>query len=68
VGEQIAFWLFGLALGGAITVAVGKSLVDDHGRKVIPALVAAGVVLGVLIGWALSGYIDYVRYSATIRQ
>jgi hypothetical protein len=67
VTERIVLWLFGFALGVALAVAVGRALMANHGRKVIPGVCVSAVVLGLLLGWALNGYIDYVRASATMR-
>jgi hypothetical protein len=65
--ERVAYWIFGLLLSGALTAAVGKTLVSEHGRKVIPALCAFAVLLGLLLGWAIDGYIAYVQASAEAR-
>ena len=65
--EQIAYWIFGLGLGAAVAIAIGKPLVEERGRQLIPAVVAGGVVVGALLGWAINGYIDYVRSSQTTR-
>lgn len=65
--ETIAYWVFGFALSGALAIALGKPLFEEHGRRVIPVVVVAAVVLGASLGWAINGYIDYVRTSATTR-
>jgi hypothetical protein len=63
----LAYWVFGILLSGALTVAVGRSLVAEHGRKWVPALCVFALLFGLLIGWAINGYIDYVNASATMR-
>ena len=67
MNEEIAYWVFGFALSGAIAIAVGKPLVEERGRRVIPLVVAAALILGASLGWAINGYIDYVRSAATTR-
>jgi hypothetical protein len=67
LSEAFAYWLFSLALSAAMTVAVGRNLVAEHGRRVIPILVVTAVCAGLLLGWALDGYIAYVRASAEMR-
>jgi hypothetical protein len=64
--EAVAYWTFGLILGGAIAAGIGKSLVAERGRKIVPSLAAAGVILGVALGWAINAYVAYVRASATL--
>jgi hypothetical protein len=66
MAERLAYWAFGLILAAAATVGAGKGLIADRGRKVIPALVAAALFLGLVFGWAINAYIDYVRSSATM--
>jgi hypothetical protein len=60
--------LIGFLLSAGITTAIGTSLVADHGRRVIPWLCATAVALGILFGWAITGFIAYVQLSATTRQ
>jgi hypothetical protein len=64
VSEHLAYWAFGLALSAALTVAVGRSLVGERGAGVIPALCVFALLFGLLLGWAIDGYIAYVRFSA----
>jgi hypothetical protein len=64
LSERLAYWLFGIALSGALTIAVGRSLVPERTPKVIFALCAVALLMGLVIGWAINGYIDYVRASA----
>jgi hypothetical protein len=64
VSEELGFWLFGMALSAAMTAAVGQSFVHERGRRVIPALCIVALLLGLLIGYALNGYIAYVSASA----
>jgi hypothetical protein len=64
MSEPVAYWLFGVALSCALTFAVGRTLVAERGWKVIPALAAFALLFGLLVGWAINGYIAYVRASA----
>jgi hypothetical protein len=63
VGERLVYLVFGVALSAALTFAVGRSLVLERGPKIIPALCAFGLLFGLLLGWAIDGYIAYVRAS-----
>jgi hypothetical protein len=67
VNEQLVYLLFSVGLSAAITVAIGRNLVTERGRKVIPILVVIALCVGLLLGWALDGYIGYVRASAEMR-
>ncbi|HZV77047.1 MAG TPA: hypothetical protein VFF63_04715 [Candidatus Babeliales bacterium] len=67
MSEATAYWLFGLALGAALTAAIGRNFIDERGAKAIPALCAVALLLGLLIGWAINGYVAYVRASAELR-
>jgi hypothetical protein len=64
VNERLGYWLLGLALSGALTTAIGRTFVEDRGPKVIPILCAVALLLGLLFGWAIDGYVAYVRASA----
>ena len=64
--ETVAYWIFGFGLGGAIAAGIVKPLVAERGRKIVPPLSVAGVVLGAVLGWAINAYIAYVRASATL--
>jgi hypothetical protein len=66
VTEAIAYWAFGLVLGGAIAAGIGRPLVAERGTKVIPPLAIAGTLFGVALGWAINVYIAYVHASATL--
>lgn len=64
MSEAVAYYLFAIALSAALTAAIGKSFVLEHGRKVIPALCVTALLFGLLLGWAINGYLAYVRASA----
>jgi hypothetical protein len=64
VSERFAYRIFGVALSTALTFAVGRSLVVERGPKIVPVLCACALLLGLLFGWAIDGYIAYVRASA----
>ncbi|MFY9720405.1 MAG: hypothetical protein WAK16_12265 [Candidatus Cybelea sp.] len=67
MSERVAYWVFSLALSAGITIAVGRNFVTEHGRRVIPILLITALCAGLLLGWALDGYIGYVRASAEMR-
>jgi hypothetical protein len=64
--EHIVYWIFGLLLGCAATVAIGRPMIAERGRRIVPVLAACGIAAGVLCGWAINAYVDYVRASATL--
>lgn len=64
MSEAIAYYVFSLALSAAIAVALGRSLIVSHGTKIVPSLCALALLFGLLLGWAVNGYIAYVRESA----
>jgi hypothetical protein len=53
-----------MALSAALTTAVSRGFVLERGRKVVPALCVFALVFGLLLGWAINGYLAYVRASA----
>jgi uncharacterized membrane protein YraQ (UPF0718 family) len=67
VSERLAYWAFGFVLAGAMAVAIGRSLVAEHGRRIVPGLTLAAILAGLLFGWAIDGYVAYIRASAQTR-
>jgi len=65
--EIAGYWIFALALAAAISFGIGKPLVAECGKKVIPPLAISGILLGAALGWAINTYIAYVHASATLR-
>jgi hypothetical protein len=63
MGERIAYWIFGVALSSALTVAIGAPIVAQHGRRILPLLWAGALLFGLIFGWAIDGFIGYVRLS-----
>ncbi|HEX4013575.1 MAG TPA: hypothetical protein VHX17_06765 [Candidatus Cybelea sp.] len=64
MSERFAYWAFGFVLAASTTVAIGRNLVAEHGRRIVPGLALLAIVAGLLFGWAIDGYIQYVRASA----
>lgn len=64
--EAVAYWIFGFALAGALSVGIGKPLVAECGQKVIPPVAIAGALLGAALGWAITTYIAYVHASSAL--
>ncbi len=67
MSERAAYWLFGILLSAAITVALGRGLIKERGMKILPLLCGVALAFGLIFGWAINGYIDYVRASAEMR-
>jgi len=64
MSERLALWLFAIALSAALTFAVGRGLGLERGPKLTAGLCAVALLFGLLLGWAINGYIAYVRASA----
>ena len=64
---------FGLAISGALTIAIGNAWVREHRNGVwtIPMLASAGAVaiaFGLVVGWSLVQYFILVAASAAGRM
>jgi len=67
------FYGFGLAIAIAIALAIGNAWVRDHRNGVwtvpmVLGLLAAAIVAGITIGWALVLYYAFYVASATGRM
>jgi hypothetical protein len=67
VSQHAVFWVVGMIVGCALGGATGQSFVQEHGRRLIPLFVVLALAAGLLIGWALNAWIDFVHASATMR-
>jgi Na+-driven multidrug efflux pump len=59
------YYGFGLALGIALSIAVGGAYVREHrwgvwDRTAITTVAIAAVVIGVVVGWALQEWLTWV--------
>ena len=57
------FWIVGMIAGGAIAAMIGKSFMDDRGRKSLPIFIVLGLVFGLVVGWALNAWNDYIHFT-----
>lgn len=53
-----------MMLGAGLAGMIGKSFVDEHGRRLVPYVVAAALLCGSAIAWALNAWWDYVQLTA----
>ncbi len=58
------FWIVGFLIGAGIVAMTGKSFVEEHGRRLIPLVVALALIGGLVVGWALNAWNDYVHFTA----
>lgn len=66
VTERIVWTVVGFIIGIALAVAVGQSLIEEHGRqRVLPFVLFSAIVLGAILAWALNAWISYVHLSQT---
>jgi len=64
VTERIVWTVVGFIIGIALAVAVGQSLIEEHGRqRVLPFVLFSAIVLGAILAWALNAWISYVHLS-----
>jgi hypothetical protein len=58
------FWLAGMIVGGACVGMIGRDFVKERGRQLIPLFVGLAIAGGLVVGWALNAWIDYIDYTA----
>ncbi|HEX3550543.1 MAG TPA: hypothetical protein VHT53_09210 [Candidatus Elarobacter sp.] len=62
--EHAVFWVAGMIVGGATIGMMGKSFVEERGRHLIPAFIGLALLAGVIVGWALNAWVDYIHFTA----
>jgi hypothetical protein len=58
------FWIVGMLFGWALVAMIGKSFVEDRGPRLIPLFIGIALIFGLVMGWALSSWIDYIGFTA----
>ncbi len=53
-----------MIVGGATVGMLGKSFVEERGRRLIPLFVVLALVAGLVVGWALNAWVDYIHFTA----
>jgi len=65
VSQHAIFWVVGIILGAAGGLVMAQSFSQDHPRKqVIAWAIPLAMLGGLLLGWALNAWIDYVHATA----
>ena len=65
MSEHVLFWVAGMIVGCATAGMIGKGFVEERGRRLIPVFVALALVFGLVIGWALNAWVDYIHFTAS---
>ena len=63
VTDHLLFWIAGFIVGGGTAGMVGKGFVEERGRRLIPLFVALALVCGLIVGWALNAWVDYIHFT-----
>ena len=64
IAQQALFWVVGFAVGAATVAMTGKSFVEERGRRLVPVVVVLAVLGGLVVGWALNAWNDYIHFTA----
>jgi len=65
MSQRAVFYVVGIVLGIAGGVVMTQSFSEDHPReKVIRFTIPLALAGGLILGWALNAWIDYVHASA----
>jgi uncharacterized protein YcfJ len=51
----LLYYFMGMAIAVMAGGALGQSLVEERGRKILPVVVVLTLAIGLIIGWALNG-------------
>jgi uncharacterized protein YcfJ len=51
----LLYYVMGMAVAVMAGGALGQSLVEERGRKILPVIIVLTVAMGLIIGWALNG-------------
>ena len=63
--QHIVFWIVGIVLGAAGGLVMVQSFSQDHPRKAVIAwAIPLAIIGGIVLGWALNAWIDYIHVTA----
>jgi H+/Cl- antiporter ClcA len=66
VSDHLLFGIVGFVIGFGGSMIVAQSFIAERGsRKVLPIAIPLGLVIGLVLAWALNGWNDWVHASAT---
>lgn len=51
----LLYYFIGMAIAIMAGGAIGQSLIEERGRKILPIVVVLTLAGGLIIGWALNG-------------
>jgi hypothetical protein len=61
--QHALFWATGMLVGCGIVGMTAKSYADGHRRALRPMIAVIATLFGLLLGWALNAWFDYVRLT-----
>jgi hypothetical protein len=64
IASQALFWVVGFVVGAATVAMTGKGFVEERGRRLLPVVVLLAVLGGLVVGWALNAWNDYIHFTA----
>ena len=53
-----------MVVGCAIVGMLGKSFMEGRGRASLPVFIALALISGLIMGWALNAWIDYIHFTS----
>ena len=57
-------FIVGFVVGGGCVIMLGRSLLDDHDRRiVIPATAVCALLCGGVVGWSFNYFFHYAQYG-----
>jgi 1,4-dihydroxy-2-naphthoate octaprenyltransferase len=58
----------GFVVGAATVAMTGKGFVEERGRRLVPVVVLLAVLGGLVVGWALNAWNDYIHIHRQHRR
>jgi hypothetical protein len=63
-GQHVLFYAVGLILGAGAGIVSAQSFSEDHPRgKVLAYVIPLALAGGLVLGWALNAWFDYIQYT-----
>ncbi len=61
---DVPLLIVGFLVGAAPVVMLGRSLLEDHERRVVlPATIVTALLCGVIVSWALNSFVRFAQMT-----